>query len=79
MGGIASGLAAGAGIVAGEELARHFLDSGRREDSTPVASESVTTPQDDDLGGQDFGISDANSWDDESQAADSNDTDDDWT
>jgi hypothetical protein len=72
-------LAAGAGIVAGEELARHFLDSGRREDTTPVASEPVITPRDDDLGGWDFGVADGNSWDSDTQAPGSSDTDDDWT
>jgi hypothetical protein len=79
VGGLASGLAAGAGIVAGEELARHFLDSGRHEDTTPGASEPVITPQDDDLGGRDFGVSDGNSWDGDTQAPGSSDTDDDWT
>jgi hypothetical protein len=79
VGGLASGFAAGAGIVAGEELAHHFLDSGRREDVTPVASNSAIISHDDDLGGQDFGVSDGNSWDNDTQAPDGDDTDDDWT
>ena len=67
-GGLAGGLAAGAGIVAGEELAHHFLDGGQR----PVAP----LPGDDgsgnnqnansDMGGNDFGVNDPGSWDDNS-------------
>jgi hypothetical protein len=80
VGGLASGLGAGVGIVAGEELARHFLDPGRREDTTPVASDPVIVPRDDDLGGQNFGVSDGSSWDDNAQAPDSSSgIDDDWT
>jgi hypothetical protein len=64
-GGLAGGLAAGAGIVAGEELAHHFLDGGQH----PV----VVPPNDDgsrnangDMGGNDFGVNDPGSWDDSS-------------
>jgi uncharacterized protein len=64
-GGLAGGLAAGAGIVAGEELAHHFLDGGQH----PV----VAPPNDDgsrnangDMGGNDFGVNDPGSWDDSS-------------
>jgi len=59
-GGLASGLAVGAGVVAGEELARHFLD--RPGGALPDAV--VPTPDNGDMGGNDFGVSDANSWDD---------------
>jgi uncharacterized protein len=64
-GGLAGGLAAGAGIVAGEELAHHFLDGNERS--------AVPAPRDDDdefrnanndLGGNDFGVNDPGSWDD---------------
>jgi len=63
-GGLASGLAVGAGVVAGEELARHFLD--RPGGALPGAVEPG--PDNGDLGGNDFGVSDANSWDDGSAA-----------
>jgi uncharacterized protein len=59
-GGLASGLAVGAGVVAGEELARHFLD--RPGGALPGAVEPG--PENGEMGGKDFGVSDANSWDD---------------
>jgi uncharacterized protein len=59
-GGLASGLAVGAGVVAGEELARHFLD--RPGGALPGAVEPG--PDNGAMGGNDFGVSDANSWDD---------------
>ncbi len=69
-GGLAGGLAAGAGIVAGEELAHHFLDGGQRQPP-------VLPPADDDarnansgMGGQDFGVNDPGSWDDGSSGGD---------
>jgi uncharacterized protein len=58
-GGLASGLAVGAGVVAGEELARHFLD---RPGAT--LPDTVPSPDNADLGGNDFGVSNSNSWDD---------------
>jgi len=64
-GGLASGLAVGAGVVAGEELARHFLD--RPGGALPDTVEP--TPANGDLGGNDFGVSDTNSWDDGGGAA----------
>ncbi len=65
-GGLASGLAVGAGVVAGEEIARHLLGSGEPENNAPPAPhESVDLAQNDDLGGQDFGVEDASSWDDD--------------
>jgi hypothetical protein len=64
-GGLASGLAVGAGVVAGEELAHHFLD-GRRE-VLPPAEETEPAPSNADMGGSDFGITqDPGSWDDSS-------------
>jgi hypothetical protein len=75
-GGLAGGLAAGAGIVAGEEIARHLLGSGEHEVSAaPPASEPAQEPQNAELGGPDFGVSDASSWDDDDQASGG----DDWT
>ncbi len=75
-GGLAGGLAAGAGIVAGEEIARHLLNSGEHEGSSPPASEIAQEQHESDhLGGPDFGVSGASSWDDDVQASGG----DDWT
>ncbi len=67
-GGLASGLAVGAGVVAGEELARHFLDGGSREGTAapPADDGSWQQPGNGDMGGSDFGVNDAGSWDDSS-------------
>lgn len=68
-GGLASGLAVGAGVVAGEELAHHFLDGGRHEGTVvPPASDSSDGQQsgNGDMGGSDFGVNDPGSWDDSS-------------
>jgi hypothetical protein len=66
-GGLASGLAVGAGVVAGEELAHHFLDGGRGESNVvPLTNAPVEHPDNADMGGDDFGLSDGSSWDDDS-------------
>jgi hypothetical protein len=63
-GGLASGLAVGAGVVAGEELAHHFLD-GRRESGTVLPPAGDGSPSSNsDMGGTDFGVNDPGSWDD---------------
>jgi hypothetical protein len=64
-GGLASGLAVGAGVVAGEELAHHFLDGGRREGGViPSADAAEPGSSNSDMGGNDFGANDPGSWDD---------------
>ncbi len=64
-GGLAGGLAAGAGIVAGEELAHHFLDNGQRAPTAPpVDDASWGQNANGDMGGNDFGVNDPSSWDD---------------
>ncbi|MDB6090958.1 MAG: uncharacterized protein JWN85_3742 [Gammaproteobacteria bacterium] len=67
MGGLASGLALGAGVAAGEELVRHAID-GREGNVAPGTGESrePPPPENDNLGGSDFGVSDGggSSWDD---------------
>jgi hypothetical protein len=64
-GGLASGLAVGAGVVAGEELAHHFLDGGRHEGGViPPAEASEPGSSNSDMGGDDFGANDPGSWDD---------------
>jgi hypothetical protein len=70
--GLAGGLAAGAGIVAGEEIAHHFLDG--EHPNAPAASLTPASFTDDseanspnsDMGGADFGVDDASSWNDDS-------------
>jgi hypothetical protein len=86
-GGLAGGLAAGAGIVAGEELAHHFLD--RERPSAPAESlapasltpasltdDSGSNHPNSDMGGVNFGVDDAGSWDDDSGGGGGGD---DWT
>ena len=65
-GGLASGLAVGAGVVAGEELAHHFLDGGRGAGGViPPADASESGFSNSDMGGSDFGVNDPGSgWDD---------------
>jgi hypothetical protein len=63
VGGLASGLAIGAGVAAGEELVHHLVD--RDGNPVPAPQGYVPPPQDDnnaDMGGNDFGVSDSNSW-----------------
>jgi len=64
-GSLASGLAVGAGVVAGEELAHHVMD--RNGNHVPPPPDYAAPPPPDgnqDMGGDDFGVSGANSWDD---------------
>ncbi|MGZ4968777.1 MAG: tetratricopeptide repeat protein [Methylobacter sp.] len=91
MGNLATGAALGAGVVAGEALMHHFIDGDKNDnavapeqpqqqphhDSSPWAS-SGNIGTDDDMGGTDFGIADASSWDDD-VASDDSDSNDDWT
>ncbi|MGA7178949.1 MAG: tetratricopeptide repeat protein [Thiobacillaceae bacterium] len=64
LGGLATGAAVGAGMVAGEELMHHFLDGNPNSShAVPPANADHFTPPQNDMGGQDFGISDG-SWDD---------------
>lgn len=77
MGGVATGLAVGAGVMAAEAIGRNLM--GNHNQPTPPAdslSNSNTTNDyqplagNTDLGGQDFGINDASSWDDSSSGGD---------
>ncbi len=63
-GGLASGLAVGAGVVAGEELAHHFLDGDRHEGVAPAPQAPAENASNADMGGNDFGVNDPDSWDD---------------
>ncbi len=65
VGGLARGLAIGAGVAAGEELVHHFTDrDGNRVEAPP----GYVPPPDENgnMGGSDLGGSDGNSWDDSS-------------
>ena len=66
VGGLATGAALGAGMVAGEELVHHFTD-GNRDNYIPNQGgggwDNAPPAQNTDMGGNDFGISDAGSWD----------------
>lgn len=68
MGGVATGLAVGAGVVAAEAIGRHlFSDGATHSNAVDVANAQAYEPVHDanaDMGGQDFGIPDAGSWDD---------------
>ncbi|MGZ5007464.1 MAG: tetratricopeptide repeat protein [Methylobacter sp.] len=92
MGNLATGAALGAGVVAGEALMHHFIDGDKNDspavhepphpDSSPWESTGNTSASTDynsgyDMGGDDFGIADASSWDDDDVA--SSDGGDDWT
>ena len=61
MGKLASGLAIGAGVAAGEELVHHVLD-GREGEHLAPAADLRDPPQSQDLGGNDFGSQDGGSW-----------------
>jgi uncharacterized protein len=59
MGSVASGLAVGAGIVAGEELARRVFEPGH-PNYVPPSQDTYVDPNAD-MGGDNFGVSDAGS------------------
>ncbi len=63
LGSLASGVAVGAGVVAGEELVRHLLEPERRVESGFGTAQAAELPPNPDLGGRDFGVDDAGSWD----------------
>jgi hypothetical protein len=65
LGGLATGAALGAGIVAGEALMRRFTNDGRHDADQSVAPASFDWDASaNDMGGNDFGVSDGGSWDD---------------
>ena len=71
---VAGGLAAGAGIVAGEALASRLLGTNERPAAEPQIQPPA--PADDDLGGDDFGLRDPDSWGDGNTDDDDDDDDD---
>jgi hypothetical protein len=67
LGGLATGAAVGAGLVAGEALAHRFTE-GHQPDGAGIlpipGNQQYDVPND--MGGNDFGVSDGGSWDDNS-------------
>lgn len=66
LGGLATGVAVGAGVAAGEALMHRVLDGGHAADAVqPMQSfDAPGNFANDDMGGTDFGVGDAGSWDD---------------
>lgn len=83
IGNLATGAALGAGVVAGEALMHHFIDGDKNNvipeqphrDASSSLSAASNVSENDDMGGADFGIADASSWDDSGIG----DGGDDWT
>jgi hypothetical protein len=69
MGNLASGLAIGAGVVAGEELVRHVID-GHSTGGIAPSADLRDAPQNQDMGGADFGTQDGSSWGNDSSGGD---------
>jgi hypothetical protein len=84
MGSLATGAAMGAGVVAGEALMHHFIDGDNNKvvpehdnsDWTSASNDNDLNANDD-IGGIDFGVADASSWDDDESG--NGDGGDDWT
>ncbi|HEY1899783.1 MAG TPA: tetratricopeptide repeat protein [Steroidobacteraceae bacterium] len=70
MGGLASGLAIGAGVAAGEELVRHMIDGNSSGNAVPPGADFRDEPQNQDMGGADFGTQDGSSWGNDSGGGD---------
>lgn len=66
MGNVASGLALGAGVAAGEELVQHMMGGGSSAGGgvIPPAEAGPMPDANADMGGNDFGLNDPGSWDD---------------
>ena len=70
LGGLATGAAVGAGVVAGEALMHHFMDGNKATPTNDRAFSGFDSIPDlpstplNDMGGNDFGVSDSSSWDD---------------
>lgn len=74
LGGLATGAAVGAGMVAGEALMHRMMDGGNSTTSTSTIMSDDLLPRDNtasnyDMGGNDFGVNDASSWDDDTSGS----------
>ena len=67
-GGLATGLAVGAGVMAAQAIGKNLMgnneQSARHADGAAAGDNLQPLPGNRDMGGQDFGIQDAGSWDD---------------
>lgn len=79
--GLVTGLAVGAGVVAAEALAHHFMDGNHGGNNSPMPVADNWDSSSGNMGGQDFGIADNSSWDGSASLADSADIGggDDWS
>ena len=67
MGGVATGLAVGAGVMAAQAIGRNLMGGNDAHAGTPDAGHGNDFAQPDinrDMGGDNFGVSDSGSWDD---------------
>ena len=80
-GGLAAGLAVGAGVMAAQAIGRSFSGNNEHQPAhfnDNAARNDQPLPGNADLGGQNFGINDANSWDDAGGSADGGGGGGDW-
>ena len=63
LGSLASGIAVGAGVAAGEELVRHLMQPERPANAGFGTAQAADLPEYPDQGGDDFGVRDGDSWD----------------
>lgn len=74
MGGLATGLAVGAGVIAAQAIGKSLMGSNEHPANQYDNSAAGYTPAplagNNDMGGQNFGMNDASSWDDASTSAD---------
>ena len=72
MGGLATGLAVGAGVMAAQAIGKSLMGSEEHATRHPdnlAGNHYEPLPGNNDLGGQNFGVNDASSWDDGSATA----------
>lgn len=82
LGSLGTGLAVGAGVVAGEEIAHRLIDGGGNErviERDVVYRDDPPQNPNSDMGGNDFGISDDSSWDSGGDSGGIGGGDDSWT
>ena len=77
MGGLATGLAVGAGVMAAQAIGKNLMGNDAQAQGQPDAAQGNSfeaLPGNTDMGGQNFGISDAGAWDDGGSLGDSGDS-----
>ncbi len=69
MGGVATGLAVGAGMMAADAIGKTLMgDHNKNPGQQDTSANSFTSVNNPDMGGNNFGVNDASSWDDESSS-----------